>query len=81
VIQRRRCNAGRLRGTRTPGVAAGLTLLPPAPNPFAEVAELAFETPDPGRVTLEIFDVAGRRVARLRHDGGQSTVGKLVKAK
>lgn len=42
-----------------------IALLPPRPNPFTETAALAFEIPRPGRVTLEIFDVAGRRVARI----------------
>jgi hypothetical protein len=57
--------------------AAGrVALLPPSPNPFAEAAVLAFEVPAPGRATVEIFDVSGRRVARV-HDAdvpaGRST--------
>jgi hypothetical protein len=46
-------------------VTGGIVLLPPSPNPFAGAATLAFEVPAPGRVSLEIFDVAGRRVARV----------------
>lgn len=42
-----------------------LSLLPPTPNPFAEGSALSFQISRPGRVTLEIFDVSGRRVARL----------------
>jgi hypothetical protein len=45
--------------------ASGVALLPPSPNPFVEAASLAFEVATPGRVTLEIFDVSGRRVARI----------------
>jgi hypothetical protein len=45
--------------------ASGLSLLPPSPNPFVETATLAFEVPSAGRVTLDVFDVAGRRVARV----------------
>jgi hypothetical protein len=45
--------------------AGRLSLLPPSPNPFAEASALSFEISHPGRVSLEIFDVSGRRVARL----------------
>jgi hypothetical protein len=56
--------------------ATRLALLPPSPNPFAETASLSFDTPAPGRVALEIFDVAGRRVAtvlRAELPAGQHT--------
>jgi choice-of-anchor B domain-containing protein len=43
----------------------GLELSAPAPNPFRDSATLSFRIPSAGRVTLEVFDVAGRRVARL----------------
>ena len=47
------------------GAAAGIALLPPSPNPFRDSAVLAFQIPEPARVTLDIFDAAGRRVARV----------------
>ena len=43
----------------------GFGLSPSAPNPVAESTVLRFELPEAGSATLEIFDVAGRRVASL----------------
>jgi len=53
-----------------PGPAAGLSLAPPSPNPSRGAVEIAFTLAAPGRVRLEILDVAGRRVATLA-DGGR----------
>src|SRR5262245_24977162 len=36
-----------------------------APNPFSSSTAIGFETPATGRVKLEVFDAAGRRVATL----------------
>jgi hypothetical protein len=44
-------------------VTPTLQLLPSAPNPFRGRTELRFVVPVPGPVTLEIFDVSGRKVA------------------
>lgn len=48
--------------TRPPDLAPGLTLYPNAPNPFATRTKLTFEISSSSNVTLEIFDVTGRRV-------------------
>ena len=40
-----------------------------APNPARELAELTFALPSAGRATVDVFDLTGRRVARLA-DGG-----------
>ena len=40
-------------------------LLPNYPNPFNPTTHLAFTTPREGRVRLELYDVAGRRVRTL----------------
>jgi hypothetical protein len=45
------------------GSSTALQLRPAAPNPFRAGTELRFATPTAGPVTLEIFDVHGRRVA------------------
>ncbi len=55
------------------GTASGSTLAAPArvtleqnaPNPFNAATRLRFGLPQAGRVRLELFDVRGRRVARL----------------
>ena len=41
-----------------------VVLAPPSPNPACKEAQLAFSLPEPGRVTLSIFDLQGRRVAQ-----------------
>ncbi|RMH68313.1 MAG: T9SS C-terminal target domain-containing protein [Bacteroidetes bacterium] len=48
-----------------PAVPTGIRLLPAYPNPFREATTIVYEVGEPGHVTLEVFDVLGRRVARL----------------
>jgi len=48
-------------GRATP---AQLTVLGNAPNPFAETTKFVVGLPRPSDVTVDVFDVAGRRVAR-----------------
>ncbi len=47
------------------GVPNGLELLNAVPNPFNPVTRIQFGVPQAGRVTLDVFDVRGRRVANL----------------
>jgi hypothetical protein len=49
----------------TPAAPLALAFLPPAPNPTAGPATLAFDLPTAGAVRLDVFDVAGRHVRRL----------------
>jgi hypothetical protein len=52
--------------TLEPGAVPGvLSLAQNSPNPFAGATTLRFAVPAEGAVRLEVFDVAGRRVARL----------------
>ncbi|HMB68709.1 MAG TPA: FlgD immunoglobulin-like domain containing protein, partial [bacterium] len=55
-----------------------LTLAPCRPNPFGGATSIRFFVPAPGRsVRLSVYDVAGRRVARLldgEHVQGERTV-------
>ena len=39
------------------------------PNPFNPRIEIAFELQDPQRISLEVFDVAGRRIKVLAEGG------------
>ncbi len=48
-----------------PASPAGFRLLPAYPNPFREATTIVYEVGEPEHVTLEVFDVLGRRVARL----------------
>lgn len=48
-----------------PGVPARVAFAPPAPNPSRGDVKLAFALPRAAGVSLEIFDVAGRRVRTL----------------
>jgi hypothetical protein len=50
-----------------PGVTPVTTrLLAPFPNPFRSATTLAFELERSGRVTIEVFDVSGRKVRTLQ---------------
>jgi hypothetical protein len=57
-------NAGTLGvSDRAPG--SGLAIAAPAPNPSRGAVEIGFALPRAGGATLEVFDMAGRRVATL----------------
>jgi hypothetical protein len=55
----------------TPGSVAGLpqtytlAFLPPAPNPARGATTLRLSLPEPGRVTVDAYDIVGRHVRRL----------------
>jgi len=48
-------------GDRTPALTT-LRVLPNVPNPYSAITTLRFELPEASSVTLEVFDVRGRRV-------------------
>jgi hypothetical protein len=48
-----------------PDRPAGLAFYPPSPNPLRGETYLGFDLPNRGPVDLTIFDLSGRRVARL----------------
>ncbi|WP_420456043.1 CotH kinase family protein [Rubrivirga sp.] len=48
-----------------PGVDAGFALSAPRPNPSGDRARLTLALDGPQNVTVDVFDVRGRRVARL----------------
>jgi hypothetical protein len=52
-------------GGRDPAQEAGLAILEARPNPFAAGTELRFSIPHAAGVRLDVYDVTGRRVARL----------------
>jgi photosystem II stability/assembly factor-like uncharacterized protein len=54
-------------GAGDPAVASALDLLldPPAPNPVTDRTWLRFAAKHAGKVTLDVFDVQGRRVNRV----------------
>jgi len=60
-----------------------------SPNPFLEKTQVTFDLPVSGKVNLEVFDLAGRRVLTLANDsfpagrhevswGGQDSAGRVV---
>ncbi len=52
--------------TLSPGDATTFGILRPVmPNPVSRSARFAFELNRPGRVALDVYDVSGRRVARI----------------
>jgi len=48
-----------------PGAGPAASLLANRPNPFVAATTVPFRLPQAGRAVVEIFDIAGRRVARL----------------
>lgn len=57
----------------TPSIPKALTLLPNSPNPFSGSTVLHLGMPKAGEVRLEVYDVAGRRVAS--RNAGQLSAG------
>jgi hypothetical protein len=46
-----------------------LTVLQNYPNPFAQETQLEVGLPSAGTITVDVYDVAGRRVRELATDG------------
>ena len=49
----------------TPESPTEITLLPPYPNPFNPSTTISFDLPEPQKVSLVLYNVLGREVARL----------------
>ena len=58
------CSGG-VTGIPESAGARGTVLQPAAPNPFADATVLSFSLDRPGTVSLDVYDVAGRRVRSL----------------
>ncbi len=63
--------------TSVPRAPGNLHLATPAPNPFNPSTKLSFNLPEPGRVSLIVYDTRGNRVRTLlrghRQDGDFET--------
>ena len=59
-------------------VALATRLLPNVPNPFNPETSVRFELARPGRVRINVYDVAGRRVARLLDESRIAGPGQVV---
>jgi len=59
--------------TSVPRAPGELNLAAPAPNPFNPSTKLSFNLPEPGRVSLTVYDARGHRVRTLL--GGHSQDG------
>ena len=59
--------------TDVPPVATPLVFRvhPPRPNPFGADLAVRYDLPEPTPVTVDVYDAAGRRVARLLGGGMQ----------
>ncbi len=58
-------NGGREERYRLAGPYGFLWFPQNYPNPFSRETTLSFFMPEPGSVTIDVYDVSGRRVARL----------------
>lgn len=59
---------GSLVSTQPDYQHSGLVLHPTMPNPFDREARIRFELDEPAHVTVDVYDVMGRRTARLLED-------------
>jgi endonuclease/exonuclease/phosphatase family metal-dependent hydrolase len=57
--------AGASNAVPPSGVPTTLDFLPPRPNPVSNETRFAFDLPRGSRATLDVFDLGGRRVARV----------------
>lgn len=53
--------------TSVPGAPSKLRLAAPAPNPFNPATKLRFQLPEPGQVSLTVYDARGRKIRALLH--------------
>jgi len=60
------------------GAGRGTALLQNAPNPFSSSTEIAFTLARPGRVSVAVFDVSGRRVASLKDGEAEAGSFRIV---
>jgi choice-of-anchor B domain-containing protein len=60
-------------------IALPQMLQAPSPNPFRESSTIAMHVSRPGAVALEVYDVGGRRIARLLHGDRVATGDYRVK--
>ncbi|RKX22859.1 MAG: hypothetical protein DRP45_11045 [Candidatus Zixiibacteriota bacterium] len=71
------------------GIPSDFTLFQNYPNPFNPVTEISFDLPQSSRVTLDVYDIIGRKVTTLVDDylqagghsvswGGRSSTGETV---
>jgi hypothetical protein len=64
--------------TSSPPPSTGRVRLRAHPNPFNPRVELRYETPRNGWVRIEIFDAAGRRLARLLDERRPAGPGSVI---
>ncbi|MGH2571296.1 MAG: hypothetical protein ACRDGR_08730, partial [bacterium] len=62
----------------TPMADAALELLPPRPNPSWSGARVSYALPHAGPVRIDVFDVAGRRVACLQEGWREAGAHELT---
>jgi hypothetical protein len=63
------CTAYFTGGSSTPAFPAELTVLQNVPNPVSGETDIRYGLPSPSNVTIELFDVQGRRVFEDRVSG------------
>ncbi len=56
----------------------GFALYQNYPNPFNPLTTISYSLPKESTVTLNVYDIAGRRVASLIHDGKESAGNHMV---
>jgi hypothetical protein len=64
VLQSRWIAAGGTSVAENGGIAK-LVLSPPSPNPFLDETKISFALPNEGSVSVELYDVVGRRVTSV----------------
>jgi hypothetical protein len=60
------------------GAGRVTALLQNAPNPFSSSTEIAFTLARPGRVSVAVYDVSGRRVASLKDGEAEAGSFRIV---
>ena len=67
VMPRERMQAGSMT-TESSGLPAAMSLGACRPNPVRGDAVIGFRMPTPGKVSLAVYDIRGRRVTEILHD-------------
>jgi FlgD Ig-like domain len=78
IAQRPRLNWHAVAKEATPTIPESTEFCAPSPNPFNPRTTVAFFVQTPGRVTIDVYDLRGRRVKSLQRGNVSAGAHEVV---